>query len=93
MYEYQTICFCAGNGPWVVEVDGSGAVVQSSADTTPLTIEDQFARVQDAIDRQAHSITVTFDGALGYPTHWYADYSANLADEEFGVQVNWFTPR
>jgi len=41
-----------------------------------------FALIQDAIDREADKITVTYDETLGYPTAINIDYSVMMADEE-----------
>lgn len=62
--------------------------VPTTAWTTILTVPALFDEIQDAIDQDAHTIRVTYDGALGYPSRVSIDYSVNVADEEFGSHID-----
>ena len=48
----------------------------------PMTVEEMFALIQNAIDEKADAITVTYDATLGYPKELWVDYSKMMADEE-----------
>ena len=47
-----------------------------------LTVEQAFALIQDAIDQQVASITVSYDENLWYPMNIAIDYNVMMADEE-----------
>ena len=49
------------------------------------TVEDMFRLIEDAIDRDAESVQVTYHDRLGYPTHISIDYSSRIADDELVV--------
>jgi hypothetical protein len=53
-----------------------------------LTIDDIFAEIQDAMDRNAHSLTVEYHGTLGYPMEVDIDYDENVADEEMSYRAS-----
>ena len=87
-------CFCPPehNKPVIISVrngvlagikyaDGSGAVDKSKY-TNYRTIEGLFEFIQDAINRKAYRITVSYDANLGYPTTASIDYDQRIADEE-----------
>ncbi len=57
------------------------------------TVDDLFAKLQDAIDRGAVSIAVEYERQLGYPTTAFIDYDALIADEEQGFAVSDLTAR
>lgn len=93
----QHSCFCAPNSTHPVQFDVlSGSVVtgtlQDMSETdkiapsqlmvTPMTVEDAFAFIQEAIDRKADSMTIKYDATLGNPTEVSIDYSTMMADEE-----------
>ena len=48
-----------------------------------VTIDDLFDTIQEAIDRKAAQIIVTYDPEVGYPTDGQLDYDARRADEEY----------
>lgn len=56
------------------------------------TVEGLFAKLEQAIDRDAHEIRVTYHPALGYPTSVFIDYDENAADEEFGWEARSLQP-
>ena len=93
----QLSCFCTPNSTHPVQFDVmSGAIVEGSIQyvnetdkipasqltVNPMTVEDTFAFIQDAIDRKADSIDVTYDAEYGFPTKMNIDYSMMMADEE-----------
>ncbi len=47
-----------------------------------MTVEDAFDMIQEAIDNNADSVTVTYDPELGYPMSIAIDTSEMIADEE-----------
>jgi len=72
-------------------VDGGGAV-PAAVLSTLFTVERAFAKVQDAIDRDADILEVTFDPILGYPTRVKIDYERRAADDEFELTLSGLTP-
>lgn len=93
----QLSCFCTPNSTHPVQFDVmSGSVVTgtlqdvnetdripaSQLTVNPMTVEQAFAFIQDAIDREADSIDVAYDAEYGFPTKMNIDYSVMMADEE-----------
>ncbi len=60
----------------------SGAAVEQSLLTYVLTVPDLFDLIQDALDRKAAYLAVSYDPIYGYPSRIEIDYSANLVDDE-----------
>ncbi|HEX6748584.1 MAG TPA: DUF6174 domain-containing protein [Longimicrobium sp.] len=97
-YTVQPICFC---GVRAMRVTVSGGEVASRVwadDGQPVpaslaaglgTVEDLFAKIQDAIDRDAAELQATYS-TLGVPRRVEIDYSRNVADEEFGWSMTEF---
>ena len=105
-YTYTTAqqCFCPQDYVAPVAVDVRDGVVQGVAFADGRagdvpdpqrfgTVDDLFAKLQDAIDRGAVSITVEYERQLGYPTTAFIDYDALIADEEQGFAVSELTAR
>lgn len=99
-YTVQRICFCLPDYTAPVRVrvrDGavtersyaerSGEVPAEDARFWP-PVEGLFDLVQDAIDRDAHSIQVQYHPELGYPTSVQIDYDQMMADEELGMTAS-----
>jgi hypothetical protein len=98
-FTYLRSCECleSSAGPFrIVVTDGviasatdreGGAVLPEVLANLP-TIEDLFDRIDEAYDRPADSIEVTFDPAAGYPTEVDIDYSTAIADEEFTAFIS-----
>jgi len=93
-YTFSWSCFCPPehNKPVTISVrngalesikyaDGSG-VVDKTKYPNYRTIEGLFDFLQDAIDRKAYRIDVSYDAKLGYPTSASIDYDQRIADEE-----------
>jgi hypothetical protein len=100
-YEYglERLCFCAedARGPVRVTVE-SGLVTErayvGSGDPVPASLEDLFPGVsglfdilQDAFERDAFQVDVTYDPETGVPIDFWIDYVENAADEELGFMV------
>lgn len=102
----QLSCFCTPNSTHPVgfevkddmvvtgsleDLNDTDKIPASQLTVTPMTVEDAFALIQDAIDRQADSINVTYNATYGFPTVMNLDYSMMMADEEqyytYGVTV------
>lgn len=95
----ERLCFCGveARGPVRVLVQGtiptertytdSGVVV--SAELAPFfpTIDGLFDVLADALDRDAHEVSVTYDEETGIPVDVWIDYEENTADEELGFAV------
>ena len=56
-----------------------------------VTIDDLFDTIQEAIDRKASQITVTYDPETGYPTDARLDYDARMTDEEYMFTVSGYS--
>ena len=93
-FEYRPVCFCPWEFVQPVEVKVRNGVVESvtyvesgeSAATNGFpyhTIDGLFDMIQDAIDREAVRLTVSYDPEIGYPTSVSIDYSLTIIDEEF----------
>ena len=55
------------------------------------TVPELFDVIQDAIDRDAAEIRVTY-AASGYPDEVWLDYDEQIADEELGFFIHALTP-
>lgn len=94
-YEYvlQQSCFCPPELVRPVRVvvrEGQVVSVADAERSTPLsmdrsrtlTVDELFARIQDALDRDAAEVRVQYHPELGYPTSISIDYSRRVIDEE-----------
>ncbi|SRR5690606_22207352 len=95
-FVYEEVCFCLpeDRGPFAITVR-DGAVASATYQGEPAnarrtypTVDSLFATVEDALDRGAESVRVTFDPVLGYPAEASIDYEAMVADEELGFRVS-----
>lgn len=91
-YEYQRSCFCPPEyrEPLIVKVS-NGQITKTTVKKTgkpateklkALTVNQLFDKVQDAIDKKAHSIKVEYDDQYGFPASITIDYDQRMADEE-----------
>jgi hypothetical protein len=88
---YREICFCPEIVTEVEVVDGQvGDVVVTGDgfDSPPLTVDDMFDAITNALDAGAFRVTATYNPELGYPTEFFIDVEQMMADEEFGVAVD-----
>jgi hypothetical protein len=60
----------------------SGSAVEAALLTYVLTVPDLFDMIQEALDRKAAYLAVSYDPIYGYPTRIEVDYSANAVDDE-----------
>lgn len=99
-YTVRLSCFCEDVRSLEVEVVNGTVVALRDPDTgeaLPLTdhrartVEGLFAVVQDAIGRDAHSLTATYDATWGFPTAIAIDYVERMADDEMYWTATGFT--
>lgn len=98
-FELERQCYCADDarGPVRLSVEGtlvlgrtySGSGVSVSDDFSELfpSIDGLFDVLEDAIRRSAADVQVTWDESLGVPSHFFIDYSTDIADEELGFRI------
>jgi hypothetical protein len=103
-YTLREFCFCGPETlrPVVIEVrDGQVASATYEDDGTAVveprlgqlrTVDGLFDVVQDAIDRDAHSLDASYDPTLGYPTSAQIDYIEFAVDEEYGFAASALAP-
>jgi hypothetical protein len=103
-YRFRQLCFCPQEitaEVWIhVEGDEvvsatfvvSGEPVGQPRLVELRTVDGLFDYLQDAIDREAHTIEATFDQAMGYPTHAAIDFIENAVDEEQAFTAEELTP-
>lgn len=95
----ERLCFCTdqARGPVRVTVQGttatervytgSGEPVSSDLASLFPTVIGLFDVIEDAIDRDAHELRVTYDQSTGIPVDIWIDYDEHIADEEQGYSV------
>ncbi|MEH1863829.1 MAG: DUF6174 domain-containing protein [Nostoc sp.] len=101
-YTFSNGCFCIpdARGPVVIEVrNGQTTSITSVATGQAVnpeffqnykTIPKLFNVIQDAINRQAYSLNVSYSPKLGYPTKIEIDYNSQIADEEIYLTIENF---
>ena len=101
-YTFNWQCFCTPDyvKPVIISVRAgvidsikyadSGAALDKADYEKYRTVESLFDMIQEAIDKKAAKIQVTYDTKAGYPMSAFFDYSANIADEERGFAVKKF---
>ncbi|MFS0518240.1 DUF6174 domain-containing protein [Nostoc sp. UIC 10607] len=101
-YTFSNGCFCIpdARGPVVIEVRNgqttsitsvaTGQVVNPEFFQNYKTIPKLFNVIQDAINRQAFSLNVSYSPGLGYPTQIEIDYNSQIADEEIYLTIENF---
>jgi len=55
-------------------------------------INGYFNIIQDALDKNAYKVTVTYDGTYGFPSNIAIDYNEQMADEEINYTLTHFIP-
>ena len=91
-FRFQRLCFCGLVDPVDVTVRNgvitAVVVANSQEELDPsmfsqfYTVEDLFEVVQDALDRDAHSVVVAYHPQLGYPADVAIDYIEMAIDDE-----------
>lgn len=101
-FEFRWICYCVPDyrRPVVISVgDGeidsveyadTGQKLEPSEFDRYRTVAGLFKFLQEAIDRRAHRITVSYDAELGYPRSAEIDYHEQMMDEEMKFAVDKF---
>ncbi|MFN6540280.1 MAG: DUF6174 domain-containing protein [Nostoc sp. EkiNYC01] len=102
-YTFSNGCFCIpdARGPVIIEVrNGKTTSIVSVETGQPVqnpeifdkynTIPKLFNVIQDAINRRAYSLNVSYSPRLGYPTQINVDYNAQIADEEIYLTIENF---
>jgi hypothetical protein len=101
-YEYvqQRLCYCLLEAVAPVRITVRGSLVADvryaeDGTAVPLefsalwgTVDDLFRLIDEAIDLHAESLHVTYDRALGYPTHVSIDYHSGVADDELTITAS-----
>ena len=98
-FTYQESCFCPPefSGPFRITVENGrvDSVTRNGRAATEQrtypTIDALFDVIEDAFDRDAETVQVSYDADLGLPVNAYIDYEAAMADEELGFTVTRFT--
>jgi hypothetical protein len=57
-----------------------------------MTVEQLFAVVSDALDGNAHTVTVEYDDDWGYPRSIYIDYDREMVDDELSITAQDLVP-
>jgi hypothetical protein len=103
-YDYQRSCECGPDTvrPVRIEVLGGsvtsvtflddGESLQSPTVGAFPTIDDLFAKIDEAIESDAESVVVTYHPTLGYPTLLSVDYRREIADDEFTITASNLEP-
>lgn len=98
-FAVERLCFCGpdARGPVRITVAGStitsqvyvegAAEVEGQATEWFPDVDGLFEVIRDAIDRDAHTIQVTYDPTSGVPVDFWIDYQEFTADEELGFRV------
>lgn len=101
---FSRSCFCAPEGVGLVIVNVlegepvewlyflSGDPIAPQWQAVFPTVDGLFDFIEDAIDRGAESIEVTYDAELGLPTAIRVDYRLAAADEEIAYEVEKLLP-
>ncbi|MGQ0641168.1 MAG: DUF6174 domain-containing protein [Gemmatimonadaceae bacterium] len=97
----QQLCFCGYTRPVRITVRLGNVVSRVDAESgepvpqqgeNAREVRGLFALVRDAIDRDAHSMSVTYDATYGIPLQINIDYIANTVDDELTVRASEFQP-
>ena|SRR2546422_6930370 len=105
-FTLKMICFCpppppgtSGAEPIVFRVEnGVGSLTGAWADRPQArqglekysTVENQFAFIRAELAKRPYRAEIEYDD-LGYPRRVYIDPKPNVADEEYGFEVQGFT--
>lgn len=96
-YAVERLCFCGYTGPARVTVEDGEVVsvvslteqqlpIEPSEDLFP-SVDGLFDILEDAMARDVHSITATYDPETGVPVEFFIDYQEFTVDEELGMRV------
>lgn len=92
----QKSCFCPHEEKKQITV-GNGIITEAKyipsntiLDLNQEKIDGYFSIIQDALDKDAHKLTVTYDKTYGYPSDIAIDYNEQIADEEIHYVLTHF---
>lgn len=94
---YQPLCFCMQVEITVHVRDGELAGFTPQPESAaewfpePMTVDDLFADLEQAIAAEPAKIDITWDPATGRPVRYWIDERFEMADEEHGIEVLEFT--
>jgi hypothetical protein len=104
--QFRLICFCAREAtePVILQVRNralvsvtrvaDGAAIDPSQWTGRYyTVDELFVLIEDARERGAAQVRVSYDRALGYPTEVFLDQSAGVADDERTFELSGLVAR
>ncbi len=103
-YQFERSCFCPEEWRKATTVTVLGDSVARARYVEPdeqvpaenieryQTIGGLFAKLQEAIDRRAYQMDVTYDPTYGYPTSAVIDYDQRMADEEMRFNASELKP-
>lgn len=97
-YTLQVNCYCQAaeySDGVIVQVRAGGIVLSRAdgghVDPAPFarydTVDELFALLIDAVDRDADMISATYHGRLGYPVEAAVDHRREVADDEIVFSV------
>lgn len=104
-YTLQRSCFCTHEYLQPIDIRVYNGLVQEATvrpanrplpperRSEALTVEGLFRLIQEAIDRKAAAVVVTYDPYYGYPVTISLDYDVMVADEEIALTASNFNPR
>lgn len=99
VYGVERLCYCGMRGPARVTVENGevvSVVLVEAEEDLPLSeataelfpgVDGLFDILEDAIERNAHAIDVTYDPRNGVPLEFFIDYLENAVDEELGMRI------
>lgn len=99
-FSYERSCFCTPlrqsslveDGEVIRSYDNLDKVFIPNDDLEDnITIEDLFALVQEAIDREADALSVEFNEDFGYPVRVAVNFSYATADDEISYELTSFS--
>ncbi|NJD20903.1 MAG: hypothetical protein FIA95_16665 [Gemmatimonadetes bacterium] len=98
-YDLQRTCNCPeeAQGPVRVRVHGSqvvqrtytatGAPLASGLEAAFPSVEGLFDLLEDAVKRDAWSVTINWNAEFGFPSDLYVDYDGSAINDEVGYRV------
>lgn len=94
---YYTSCFCPFPFPRVTVVVDDGVILSATSSdgatvAFPRTVPSMFDEIQEKLDIPAAVASATFDASTGQPEIFGFDVSLMIADEEYSVVIEEFTP-
>ncbi len=97
-YRFERRCFCglssepmfilvSNESVWSVTNAATGEAIEEGHGDFYLTVDGLFDTIRDAIDRDAHKLSVVYHHVYGYPISVDIDYEENTIDEEVSFRA------